>query len=144
MGTSLLLGWLGLLWALTLKATLAWGRTDNGWDNAWVHTLWMGLALWAGGLALTALGGPWALVLLPGVAAASHTAGTSFIYRLKMPSAARLCALHGGIYTFAAGLSLLAFAAVGAWLWYGRIITDPTRMLRLLMQVLKAVLSPWL
>ncbi len=110
-------------------------KADNGWDNAIAYTLvtvllaipvrWM---FQSDSYILT--------LLIPGLCWAVQTIALRVIYEVKTLHAWTLGVLHALISTTVIGGMSLAAGLVAAYLLYGKIISDPMFLIRLILRLI--------
>jgi hypothetical protein len=121
---------------LKLTVRLAAPKADNGWDNAIGYVLVSGLLLyfpvrWMIG------SGSWALMLLsPLVVWAVQTAALKLIYEITVFRAWLLGLAHTLLTTTVTTALALATGVVLAYILYGQIISDPVRIIRIILRLI--------
>jgi hypothetical protein len=135
LGVTLLV--VAMVWTLTLRASvrLAGRGADNGWDNALAYLLATAALLyaarWAGGEL-----GRWWWAAAPVVVGLGQLFALRAIYQVRTLRAGLLAVLHGVFAgTLLTALALVA-GAIAAYILYGKIISDPWFLIRLLLRLI--------
>lgn len=122
-----------VIWLLTLRLSvrLMGKELDNGWDNAIGYGIVSFLAL---STALSLLGGGWLAVLGPVILWTVQTGALRFIYEVRTLKAILLGLLHTALFSAAAGGTAVAAGAIAIYLMYGKIISDPMVILKIILR----------
>ena len=122
-----------LIWLLTLRISvrLMGKELDNGWDNALGYGIVTALVLSA---ALSMLGTGWLVVFAPILLWATQTGALAFIYEIRLLKAVLLGILHTALFSAAAGATAIVAGAIAIYLLYGKIVSDPLVILRILLR----------
>jgi hypothetical protein len=125
-----------LVWVLMLKMTVrvvGGGRLDNGWDNALAYT--MVTALLA--IPVSWMFGSWFLaVLIPPFVWLAQTIAIKVIYEVKPLLAWTIGLVHAVLASFVVGTVTLTAGFVAAYIMYGKIISDPMFLVRLILRLI--------
>lgn len=125
-----------LVSVLAMKGTvrLAAGKTDNGWDNAVAYVIVTGLVVV--GCGFIAAQGWFFAMLVPLLAWTAQTIAIRHIYEVKLARAWLVGVLHALITSTIVGAIGLSVAFVAAYILYGKIISDPMFLVRLLLKLI--------
>jgi hypothetical protein len=125
-----------LVWVLMLKGTvrfLGGGKLDNGWDNALAYT--MVTALLA--IPVSWMFGSWFLMLLiPPFVWIAQTIAIKVIYEVKPLLAWTIGLVHAIAASFVVGTLTLTAGFIAAYIMYGKIISDPMFLVRLILRLI--------
>lgn len=127
-----------LVWVLMLRGTvrvLGGGRLDNGWDNALAFGLVT--ALLAIPVRWMFQADSWLLTLLiPPFVWVSQTIALKVIYEVKPLLAVAIGIVHGLVSSFVVGTMTLTAGFIAAYIMYGKIISDPMFLVRLILRLI--------
>jgi hypothetical protein len=125
-----------LVSVLLMRGTVrAFGQgADNGWDNAIGYVVVTGLLYF--GIAWLAQTSFLLAALAPLFAWIGQTLTIRFIYEVRTARAWLLGIFHAFATTVVVGAMGLAVAFVAAYVLYGKIISDPMYLLRLLLRLI--------
>lgn len=128
---------IAILTILLLRATvrLLARSADNGWDNAIAYSI-VSAALvtllgWIAGS-----GGLLFLLVAPLLCWAAQTYALHFIYEVRLLHAWMIGVTHAFLVTVVVSSLTLAAAVVAAYILYGRIISDPMFLIRLILRLI--------
>lgn len=125
------------IWAslLTFSAAVLKPHGDHGWDDALAQTLCMGALYWP--LSWLFREDPWLLLTAgPLLIAAAHAVSIKIIYQTTAARAAMLALFHGALSGLVLGGLAVLVAGITAYVWYGRIISDPMILVRVLLRLI--------
>jgi hypothetical protein len=119
---------------MKLSVRLVAKKADNGWDNAVAYVIASGvitaLCAW---LATTS----WMIAFFaPLLLWTGQTIAAKHIYELRMARAWLVGMVHALITTTVTGALGLSVAFVAAYILYGKIISDPMFLIRLLLKLI--------
>ena len=127
-----------LVWVLMLRGTvrlLGGGRLDNGWDNAFAYSLVT--ALLAIPVRWMFKSDSWLLMsMIPAFVWIAQTVAIKTIYEVKPFLAWGIGIVHAGISSFVLGTMTLTAGFIAAYLMYGKIISDPMFLVRLILRLI--------
>ena len=127
-----------LVWVLMLKGTvrlLGRGRIDNGWDNALAYA--MVTALLAIPVRWMLGSDSWILMsLVPIFVWIAQTIAIKVIYEVKPLLAWSIGMVHAVFSSFVVGTLTLTAGFVAAYILYGKIISDPMFLVRLILRLI--------
>jgi hypothetical protein len=125
-----------LIWVLMLKGTVrvvGGGKLDNGWDNAMAYA--MVTALLA--IPVSWMFGSWFLMfLIPPFVWVAQTIAIKVIYEVKPLLAWTIGLVHAVAASFVVGTLTLTAGFVAAYIMYGKIISDPMFLVRLILRLI--------
>jgi hypothetical protein len=124
------------VWVLTLRASvrLFAPKVENAWDNAVAYALVCGALLWP---AQWLLGqGVLGWVVLPFLIGGTQVWLMRVIYQVTSAQAALLVVLHGAFAAAVYAASLFTVGAIIVYLAYGRVVSDPMLLIRLLAKLI--------
>ena len=130
------LGYAATVWVLTLRVgvRLAAPKVENAWDNALAYALVCGALLWPARWLLEQ--GPWGWIAMPVIIGGAQIWLMRVIYQIRTTHAALMVVVHGvlavGVYT----VSLFTVGAIIVYLAYGRVVSDPMILIRLLAKLI--------
>jgi hypothetical protein len=121
---------------LAMKGTvrLAAGKVDNGWDNAVAYVIASGVVVV--GCAWVASMGWFFAFLVPLLAWTAQTIAIKQIYQVRLARAWLIGTLHTFVTSTIVGAIGLSIAFVAAYILYGKIISDPMFLIRLLLKLI--------
>ncbi len=121
------------IWLLTLRASvrLVSRELDNGWDNALGYGVVSALVV---SMALSLLGAGWLAIFIPVVVAIAQTVALGLIYEVRPFRAVLLGLVHTALFTTASLVTAMISTVVAIYLLYGKIITDPWVILRIILR----------
>ncbi|MEL7368842.1 MAG: hypothetical protein AAFN74_08030 [Myxococcota bacterium] len=124
---------IALIWLLTLRVSvrLIDRNIDNGWDNAIGYAMVSALTLSA---AWSLLGSGWFIIVAPFLLWAVQTGAVMFIYEVRPLTALGLGLLHTALFGTAAMASTVVAGAIAIYLLYGKIVSDPLVILRIILR----------
>lgn len=138
-GWSILL-LLTLSWVTSLRLTVRWFRpADNGWDNTVAQTMVMGALVYPVGYLVDQ--GAYGLAAAPFLVALTHWASLRVIYELRGRTALGLGLVQASLFAVMASLSAGSVATMAAYIWYGRLVTDPALILRMVVRLVQHILG---
>ncbi len=122
-----------IIWLVTLRMSvrLVGKDLDNGWDNAIGYGIVTVLILSA---ALSMLGLGWLALFGPLVLLVAQTGALSFIYEVRPLKACLLGLLHTLLFSAVATLTTIVGGAIAIYLLYGKIVSDPLVILRIILR----------
>ncbi len=127
-----------LVWAVMLRGTvriLGGGRLDNGWDNAFAYGLVT--ALLAIPVRWMLHADSWMLtMMIPLFVWVAQTIAIKVIYEVKPLLAWAIGLVHAAVSSFVVGTLTLTAGFVAAYIMYGRIISDPMFLVRLILRLI--------
>lgn len=127
-----------LISTLTLKGTvrvLAKGA-DNGWDNAFGYVLVSTALLWFP-VRWMLSSGSWTLMLLaPFVCWVVQVIALKIIYQINPLHAWMVGVTHTVLATFVTTTVAIGTGVVLAYILYGQIISDPVRVIRIILRLI--------
>lgn len=127
----------GLISTLLLRLTvrLIAKGTDNGWDNALTYgAVLVGLSIFTGWGAST--GGVFFLLITPLFWWFVQTIALRFIYEVRTLQAWLIGVVHTLLTSMAVTALGLMIAVIAAYVLYGRIISDPMFLIRLILRLI--------
>lgn len=121
---------------LMMKATipLIAKGSDNGWDNAVAYVIASGLI--AAALGWFAMQSWLFAAVAPLVGWAAQTLVLRHVYEIRMARAWAVGVVHTFFTSLVVGAVGLSVAAVAAYILYGKIISDPMFLVRLLLKLI--------
>jgi hypothetical protein len=131
-------GLVALLWVVMLRGTVrlcGGGRLDNGWDNAFAYAVVTGLL---------AIPVRWMftshsfilMAMIPVFVWASQTIAIKMIYEVKVLLAFAIGIVHAIAASFVVGTMTLTAGLIAAYIMYGKIISDPMFLVRLILRLI--------
>ena len=127
-----------LVWTLMLKGTvrlLGGGRLDNGWDNALAYGLVT--ALLAIPVRWMFKSDSWLLtMMIPAFVWIAQTIAIKVIYEVKPLLAWGIGIVHATLASFVVGTMTLTAGFIAAYIMYGKIISDPMFLVRLILRLI--------
>ena len=122
-----------LMWMLTLRLSvrLVDKELDNGWDNAIGYAIVSALAM---SVALSMLTMGWVALAAPLVVLGVQVWSLAFIYEVGGLKAFLLGLLHTTLFTAATVTAAVIAGAIAIYLLYGKIISDPMVILRIILR----------
>lgn len=131
-------GLITLVWVLMLRGTVRLvgaGKIDNGWDNALAYALVTGLLAIPVRWMFTT--DSWILTLLiPPFVWAAQTMALKVIYEVRALFALLIGILHAMAASFVVGTMTLTAGLIAAYIMYGKIISDPMFLVRLILRLI--------
>lgn len=119
---------------LRLTVRLLAKEADNGWDNALTYGITTAILAFPVGWMLKA-GVFWA-ALAPALVWTVQTTALTFIYEVRALRAWGIGVVHTVLVTMATTTLALAAALVAAYVLYGKIISDPMFLIRLILRLI--------
>ncbi len=134
---ALTVTFLAVVWSLTLRGSvrLVAPKAENAWDNALAYTLVSAALLWVlRWLMMEAVW--WSIPVAPLLLVAVPVWTLRVVYQIPTRRAAALAAVQFGLASTIIFSTLFTVAFIAAYLTYGRIISDPWMLVRLLLRLI--------